>query len=99
LIASELGRGLREIYSRFFQGRVNDIVMSETKEIRDRWLTIWLNEDEYAALDGSSKDSTSNALSKYARDILLRRHVKTAGRDLTLIEPIPNFFLKHRVSV
>ena len=49
--------------------------MSEAKKIRDRWLTIRLNEDEYAVVESLCKNTTSNSLSEYARDVLLRKPV------------------------
>ena len=54
--------------------------MSETKKIRDRWLTIRLNEDEYTTIEGFYKSTTSNVLSEYVRDILLRKPVLTSNR-------------------
>lgn len=55
--------------------------MSETRQIRDRWLTIRLNEDEYSIVEGFYKNTTSNSLSEYARDILLRKPVIVTYRN------------------
>jgi mobilization protein MobC len=55
--------------------------MNEIKKIRDRWLTIRLNEDEYSTIEVFYKKTTSNALSEYARDILLRKPVIVTYRN------------------
>jgi len=55
--------------------------MSETKKIRDRWLTIRLNEDEYSTVEGFYNNTTSNSLSEYARDLLLRKPIIVTYRN------------------
>jgi hypothetical protein len=58
--------------------------MKETKKIRSKWLTIRLNEDEEKKLKKLYGHTTSNALSEYARNVLLKEPVNVPVRnDLT----------------
>jgi tagatose-1,6-bisphosphate aldolase len=49
--------------------------MSDVKNVRKIWLTIRLNDEEQKQLKGLYKITTCEALSEYARDILLQQPV------------------------
>ncbi len=68
--------------------------MKETKKIRSKWLTIRLNEDEEKKLNQLYAQTTSNALSEYARDVLLREPVTVLYRSQTADE-----FLEEMISL
>jgi len=55
--------------------------MKETKKIRSGWLTIRLNEDEENKLNKLYSRTTSNSLSEYARDVLLKEPVNILYRN------------------
>ena len=55
--------------------------MKEKKKIRCKWLTIRLNEDEEKKLIQLYSRTTSNALSEYARDVLLGEPVTIKYRN------------------
>ncbi len=55
--------------------------MKETKQIRSGWLTIRLNEDEEKKLNKLYSKTTSNSLSEYARDVLLKEPVTILYRS------------------
>jgi len=55
--------------------------MKETKQIRKGWLTVRLNEDEEKKLNKFYSRTTSNSLSEYARDVLLREPVNVIYRN------------------
>ncbi|MFC0773463.1 plasmid mobilization protein [Terrimonas alba] len=55
--------------------------MREKKQIRSRWLTIRLNETEEKKLNQFYSRSTCNALSEYARDVLLKEPVHILYRN------------------
>jgi hypothetical protein len=57
--------------------------MSETKIIRSKWLTIRLNEEEEKKLVKFYNRTTSNSLSEYARDVLLKEPVTILYRNAT----------------
>ena len=57
--------------------------MKQTKKIRTVWLTIRLNEDEERTLNKFYDQSTSNSLSEYARDVLLREPIVFLYRNQT----------------
>ena len=57
--------------------------MKETKQIRSKWLTIRLNEDEEKKLNRLYSRTTCNAISEYARDVLLREPVNILYRNQT----------------
>jgi hypothetical protein len=57
--------------------------MKETKKVRSKWLTIRLNEDEEKKLNNLYSKATSNALSEYARDVLLKEPVNVIYRNQT----------------
>ena len=57
--------------------------MKETKKVRSKWLTIRLNEDEEKKLNNLYSGTTSNGLSEYARDVLLREPVNVIYRNQT----------------
>ena len=60
--------------------------MKESKKIRSKWLTIRLNEDEEKKLFQLYSHTTSNGLSEYARDVLLRAPVNILYRNQTADE-------------
>ena len=55
--------------------------MKETKRIRKGWLTVRLNEDEEKKLNKLYGRTTSNSLSEYARDVLLKEPVNILYRN------------------
>ena len=48
------------------------MVMKDTKKVRRKWLTIRLDEDEEKKINRFCSRTTSNSLSEYARDVLLK---------------------------
>jgi len=67
--------------------------MKETKKIRSKWLTIRLNEDEEKKLNQLYSRTTSNALSEYARDVLLREPLNILYRNQTADEFLEEMIL------
>jgi predicted nucleic acid-binding OB-fold protein len=61
--------------------RENESVMKVKKQIRSKWLTIRLNEDEENNLNRFFKQTTSGSLSEYARDVLLKAPVNIIYRN------------------
>ena len=57
--------------------------MKEAKKIRSKWLTIRLNEDEENTIKKFYSRTTSNGLSEYARDVLLKEPVNIIYRNQT----------------
>lgn len=57
--------------------------MMRKKIIRNKWLTVRLNEDEEKKLNDFFSRTTSKALSEYARDILLKEPVNVVYRNAT----------------
>jgi predicted nucleic acid-binding OB-fold protein len=57
--------------------------MKGTKIVRNKWLTIRLNEDEEKKLNNLYGRTTSNGLSEYARDVLLKHPVNIIYRNQT----------------
>ena len=55
--------------------------MKETKQIRKGWLTVRLNADEEKKLNNFYSHTTSNSLSEYARDVLLKEPVNIIYRN------------------
>src|SRR5258705_12799570 len=55
--------------------------MKETKKIRSEWLTIRLNENEQQKIKQLYSRTTSNSLSEYARDVLLKEPVNIIYRN------------------
>jgi predicted nucleic acid-binding OB-fold protein len=58
-----------------------DEVMKEAKKVRSKWFNIRLNEDEESKINSLYKRSTSNGLSEYARDVLLKEPVNIIYRN------------------
>src|SRR5687768_801759 len=67
--------------------------MKEIKKIRSKWLTIRLNEDEEKKLNQLYGRSTSNAISEYARDVLLKEPVNILYRNQTADEFLEEMIL------
>lgn len=67
--------------------------MKEVKKIRSKWLTIRLNADEEKKLNQLYSRTTSNALSEYARDVLLRDPVNILYRNQTADEFLEEMIL------
>ncbi len=67
--------------------------MAKAKKIRSNWLTIRLNEDEEKKLNQFYKFTTSNSLSEYARDVLLREPVTVLYRNQTADEFLAEMIL------
>ena len=57
--------------------------MKETKKVRDKWITIRVNDDEYKKIDDFSKVTTCHAISEYARLVLLKKPVVIRYRNQT----------------
>lgn len=53
----------------------------KTKKVRSQWLTIRLNEDEETRLNKLYERTTSNSISEYARDVLLKDPVSIFYRN------------------
>jgi hypothetical protein len=60
-----------------------EIVMKATKQIRSKWLTIRLSEDEENKLIKFSGQTTASSLSEYARDVLLKTPITILYRNKT----------------
>jgi len=71
----------------------NENVMKETKKVRSKWLTIRLNEDEEKKLNNLYSKTTSNGLSEYVRDVLLKQPVKVIYRNQTADEFLAEMIL------
>jgi len=69
------------------------MVMKETKQIRKGWLTVRLNEDEEKKLNKFYSRTTSNSLSEYARDVLLREPVNVLYRNQSADEFLTEMIL------
>lgn len=67
--------------------------MKETKKVRSKWLTIRLNEGEEKKLNNLYSKTTSNGLSEYARDVLLRQPVNILYRNQTADEFLAQMIL------
>jgi len=67
--------------------------MKETKKVRSKWLTIRLNEDEEKKLKKLYGRTTSNALSEYARNVLLKEPVNVLYRNQTADEFLEEMIL------
>ena len=69
------------------------MVMKEIKQIRKGWLTVRLNEDEEKKLNKFYSRTTSNSLSEYARDVLLREPVNVLYRNQSADEFLTEMIL------
>jgi predicted nucleic acid-binding OB-fold protein len=67
--------------------------MKETKQIRKGWLTVRLNEDEEKKLNKFYSRTTSNSLSEYARDVLLKEPVNVRYRNQSADEFLTEMIL------
>ena len=67
--------------------------MKETKQVRTGWLTVRLNEDEEKKLNIFYRRTTSNSLSEYARDVLLREPVNVTYRNQSADEFLTEMIL------
>ena len=68
-------------------------VMKETKKVRNKWLTIRLNDDEEKKIANLYSRTTSNGLSEYARDVLLKEPVNIIYRNKTADEFLAEMIL------
>jgi hypothetical protein len=59
----------------YFFKRAKDKVMKEQKNIRDKWLHLRLDKDEYMQLQKLFEASTTKKLSEYSRQVLLSKPV------------------------
>ena len=55
--------------------------MKEKKHVRNKWLSIRLNDAEEKKLNGFFERTTSSSLSEYARDVLLKEPVTVLYRN------------------
>jgi len=67
--------------------------MKETKQIRKGWLTVRLNEEEEERLNKFYSRTTSNSLSEYARDVLLKEPVNVLYRNQSADEFLTEMIL------
>jgi predicted nucleic acid-binding OB-fold protein len=67
--------------------------MKETKQIRKGWLTVRLNEDEEKKLNKFYSRTTSNSLSEYARDVLLKEPINVLYRNQSADELLTEMIL------
>ena len=67
--------------------------MKETKKIRSKWLTIRLDENEEKKINRFYGRTTSNSLSQYARDVLLKEPVTILYRNQTADEFLAEMIL------
>ena len=67
--------------------------MKSTKQIRTKWLTIRLSEDEENKLTKFCSQTTSRNLSEYARDVLLKAPVIVYYRNKTADEFLAEMIL------
>lgn len=67
--------------------------MKNKKKIRNRWLTIRLNEDEEKILNNLYSKTTSQGLSEYARNVLLKEPVTILYRNQTADEFLSEMIL------
>ncbi len=85
---------VRQKIHRIYPGKCeNENVMKETKKVRSKWLTIRLNEDEEKKLNNLYSKTTSNGLSEYARDVLLKQPVNVIYRNQTADEFLAEMIL------
>ena len=57
--------------------------MKEEKKVRNKWLNIRVNDDEYKKINDFSKATTSQSISEYARSLLLKKPVIIKYRNQT----------------
>ena len=67
--------------------------MKETKHIRKGWLTVRLNEEEEKKLNKFYSRTTSNSLSEYAREVLLKEPVNVLYRNQSADEFLTEMIL------
>src|SRR5688500_9874682 len=67
--------------------------MKETKKARTKWLTIRLDEDEEKKINRFYNRTTSNSLSEYARDVLLKEPITILYRNQTADEFLAEMIL------
>ena len=67
--------------------------MKDAKKVRSKWLTIRLNEYEERKLNNLYSKTTSNGLSEYARDVLLKQPVNVLYRNQTADEFLAEMIL------
>ena len=67
--------------------------MKESRKIRNKWLTIRLNDDEEKKITNLYGRTASNGLSEYARDVLLKEPVNVFYRNKTADEFLAEMIL------
>ena len=67
--------------------------MKETKKVRNKWLNIRVNEDEYKKIEGFSATTTCQGISEYARDVLLKKPVLVKYRNQSADELLSEMIL------
>lgn len=60
--------------------------MKETKKVRNKWLNIRVNEDEYKKIESYSTTTTCQGISDYARKVLLKKPVIVKYRNQSAAE-------------
>src|SRR5687767_6472932 len=70
--------------------------MKEKRKIRVKWLTVRLTEDEEKKLISFCQKTTSNSVSEYARDVLLRQPVIVRYRNQTADDFLEEMILLKR---
>ena len=67
--------------------------MKGKKQVRKGWLTVRLNEEEEKKLNNFYSRTTSNSLSEYARDVLLKEPVNVLYRNQSADEFLTEMIL------
>jgi len=67
--------------------------MKEKKQVRSKWLTVRLSEAEENKLTNFFKRTTSNSISEYAREVLLRQPVIVLYRNQSADEFLSEMIL------
>ena len=62
--------------------------MNGQKNIRNKWLTVRVSEEEYKSVKGNFESTTERKLSTYARKVLLGKPLVKEVRDASLQEVI-----------
>ena len=67
--------------------------MKEAKKVRNKWLNIRVNEDEYKKIEGFSTTTTCQGISEYARNVLLKKPVLVKYRNKSADELLSEMIL------
>jgi hypothetical protein len=70
--------------------------MDQEKNIRDKWLTVRLNDEEYAELQRLFKNTTCRQLSDYVRRIILGRPLNVKYRNASVDDFLTDMLVMKR---